>query len=77
MYSTVACTYLFMLRASCLTLELKEFRCYEAKIEEGEKAGSRQGSQTHDATSLSRQCYANERQQPDSHQPSQSSICTA
>ena len=29
-----------MLRASCLTLEINEFRCYEAKIEESEKAGS-------------------------------------
>ena len=25
-----------MLRASCLTLEINEFRCYEAKIEESE-----------------------------------------
>ena len=29
-----------LLRASCLTLEIKEFRCYKAKIEESEKAGS-------------------------------------
>ena len=29
-----------VLRASCLTLEINEFRCYEAKIEESEKAGS-------------------------------------
>ena len=29
-----------LLRASCLTLEIKEFRCYEAKIEGSEKAGS-------------------------------------
>ena len=29
-----------MLRAYSLTLEIKEFRCYEAKIEESEKAGS-------------------------------------
>ena len=28
------------LRASCLTLEIKEFRCYEANIKENEKAGS-------------------------------------
>ena len=28
------------LRASCLTLEINEFICYEAKIEESEKAGS-------------------------------------
>ena len=33
-----------MLRASCLMLEINEFRCYEAKIEESEKAGSRQES---------------------------------
>ena len=30
-----------MLKASCLTLEINEFRCYEAKIEESGKAGSR------------------------------------
>ena len=30
-----------MLRASCLALEMNEFRCYEAKIEQSEKAGSR------------------------------------
>ena len=29
-----------MLRASCLTLEMNEFRCYEAKIEESGKASS-------------------------------------
>ena len=29
-----------ILRASCLTLEINEFGCYEAKIEESEKAGS-------------------------------------
>ena len=29
-----------MFRASCLTLKIKEFRCYEAKIEESEKDGS-------------------------------------
>ena len=33
-----------MLRASCLTLEINEFRCYEVKIEESEKAGSRRES---------------------------------
>ena len=33
-----------MLRASCLTLEINEFRRYEAKIEESEKAGSRRES---------------------------------
>ena len=29
------------LRASCLMLEIKEFRCYEAKIEESEKSTCR------------------------------------
>ena len=33
-----------MLKASCLTLEINEFRCYEAKIEECEKAGSHRES---------------------------------
>ena len=28
-----------MLKASCFTLEINEFRCYEAKIEESEKSG--------------------------------------
>ena len=46
------------------------FRCYEAKIEESE-------NQTQDTSGLSRQCSATEPQQPDNHQPSQSSICTA
>ena len=54
-------------------LEINEFRCYEAKIEESEKAGSR----TQDTSGLSRQRSATEPQQPDNHQPSQSSICTA
>ena len=31
----------YLLRASCLMLEINEFRCYEAKIEESEKTGSR------------------------------------
>ena len=31
-----------MLRASCLTPEIKKFRCYEAKIEESENASSDQ-----------------------------------
>ena len=35
---------ILMLRESCLTLEIDEFRCYEAKIEEGEKASSCQES---------------------------------
>ena len=33
-----------MLRTSCLKLEINEFRCYEAKVEESEKAGSCQES---------------------------------
>ena len=33
-----------LLRASCLKLEINGFRCYKAKIEESEKAGSRQES---------------------------------
>ena len=33
-----------VLKASCLMLEIKEFRCYEAKIEESEKTGSLQES---------------------------------
>ena len=35
------------------------------------------GSRTQDTSGLSRQCSATEPQQPDNHQPSQSSICTA
>ena len=48
-----------MLRASCLTLEINEFRCYEMKIDESEKAAVA-GSQTQDTSGLSRQCSANE-----------------
>ena len=37
-----------MLRVYCLKLEIKEVRCYEAKIEESEKkAGSRRESNPH------------------------------
>ena len=32
-----------MLRASCLTLEINQFRCYEAKIEESENVGKSPG----------------------------------
>ena len=35
------------------------------------------GSQTQDTSDWSRQCSATEPRQPDNHQPSQSSICTA
>ena len=55
-------------------LEIKEFRCYEVKIEESEKAGSHWES-TQDTCGLSRQCSATEPRQPDNYQPSQSS-CT-
>ena len=41
-YSRQKCSK--VLRTSCLTLEIKEFRCYEVKIEESEKAGSRRES---------------------------------
>ena len=40
---------------ACLTLETNGFRCYEAKIEENEKAGSHWES-TQDTSGLSRQC---------------------
>ena len=39
-----------VLKAYCLMLEINEFRCYEAKIEESEKAASR----TQDTSGLSR-----------------------
>ena len=48
-----------ILGASCLTLEMKEFRCYEVKIEESEKAISHRESNT-DTSGLSRQCSATE-----------------
>ena len=35
---------ILMFRASCLMLEIDEFRYYEVKIEEGEKASSRRES---------------------------------
>ena len=45
---TAPCTFsLLMLRASCLMLEIKEFRCYEAKIKESEKANSHTPSGCH------------------------------
>ena len=66
-----------LLRASCLTLEINEFRCYEAKIEESEKRRATAGSRTQDTSDLSHECSATELRQPDNHQPSQSSICTA
>ena len=66
-----------LLKASCLTLEINEFRCYEAKIEESEKKPAVTGNRTQDTSGLSRQCSATEPQQPDDHQPSQSSMYTA
>ena len=44
LFNSVLSNVLELLRASCLTLDIKEFKCNEAKIEEGEKAGSRQES---------------------------------
>ena len=64
------------LRASCLMLEINEFRCYEAKIEESEKGQQPPGVEPR-TPGLSCQCSATELRQPDNHQPSQSSICTA
>ena len=58
------------------TLEIKEFRCYEAKREESEKVGSCREF-TQDTSGLNTQCSATELQQPDNYQSSQSSICTA
>ena len=47
--------------------DINVFRCYEAKIEESEKAGScRELNPGHNLL---------EPQQPDNHRPSQSSIC--
>ena len=56
--------------------QINEFRCYEAKIEESEKA-TVAGSRTQNTSGLSRQCSATEPQQLDDHQPSQSSMYTA
>ena len=36
----LGCFGFTLLRASCLTLEIKEFRCYEVKIKASAKAGS-------------------------------------
>ena len=64
-------TYVF--RASCLTLEINEFRCYRGKV----KGPAADRSQTQDTSGLSCQCSATEPWQLDDHQPSQSSISTA
>ena len=57
-------------------LTLNEFRCYEGKIEESENGRQPPGVEPR-APGLSSQCSATELRQPDNHQPSQSSICTA
>ena len=62
----------YMIRLVC---NINEFRCYEAKIEVKKPAVA--GSQTQDTPGLSHQCSATEPQQPDNHQPPQSSICIA
>ena len=68
-YVTILHNYRIVLRASCLTLEIKEFRRYEVKIEESEKSPAATGGQTQDTSDLSRQCSATELWQPDNHQP--------
>ena len=62
--------------AQSILPQIKEFRCYEAKIEESEKADVAE-SRTQDTSGLSCQCSATESQQLDNYQPSQSSVCTA
>ena len=64
-------------QSSCLKLEIKEFRCYEAKIEESEKDRQPPGVEPR-TPGLCHQCSATELRQPDNHnrQPPQSSICT-
>ena len=61
----------------CLKLEINEFRCNEAKIEESEKGRQPPGVEPRTTSGLSRQRSATEPRQPANHQPSQSSICTA
>ena len=67
---------IILLRASCLSLEINEFRGYEAKIEESKRLAVTR-SWTEDTSGLSCQCSATDLRQPDNYQPSQSSICTA
>ena len=57
-------------------LEINEFIHYEAKIEESEKAGSRQESNSEHLW-LELPVLTTEPRQPDNHQPSQTSLCTA
>ena len=52
----------------------QEFRCYQVKIDESEKASTTvAGSQTQDTSGLSYQCSATEPRQPDN----QPLLCTA
>ena len=69
------CQFVCLLRASCLKLEIKKYRCHEATIEESEKGRQPLGVEPR-TPGLSHQCSATERQ-PENHQTSQSSICTA
>ena len=55
-----------------VVLIINEFRCYEVKIEESEKAGSHRESNQGPIYGLSHQSSATEQQQPDNHQPLQS-----
>ena len=57
-------------------LHIEKFGCYEAQIEENERPAVT-GSWNQDTSGLSCQYSANEPWQPDNHQPSHSSICTA
>ena len=41
-----------LLRASCLTLEINEFGCYEVKLEESEKKLAATGSRTQATSGL-------------------------
>ena len=70
-------SWLLMLRASCLKLEIAKWIWMlwgENRRKWKRPAGAR--SPTQDTSGLSRQCSATEPWQPDNHQPSQSSICT-
>ena len=67
-----------MLRVSWLKLEINEVRCYEVQIEENEKGQQAPGVEPRTPLAcMSCQCSATEPQQPDNHQPPQSSIYTA
>ena len=68
-----------MLRTLASRWNKQKFRCYEAKIEESEKAGSRwESNPGHLACAASTLPLSYDNQTTTSpHQPSQSSICTA